>query len=182
MSSTETTATQDWVKQLECPEIQDSLTYLIQKLPDIQKSVQSADELITFGQSFLKDQETIQSFENRLKAYPLNAKTLEAAITLVGKLPMLLQLVETLEQITLFVQNVLGDEQSIDQLMQSFNELPLVEKGKETVGLLEEIKERAESEPQQQVSIFALMKWMKDPTVQKGLHYARAALDVLDQK
>lgn len=182
MSSTETTATKDWLELLERPDIQDSLTYLIHKLPDIQKSVQSADELLTFGQSFIKDQETIQSFENRLKTYPLNADTLEAAVALLGKLPMLLQLIETVEQLTVFVQDVLGDEQSIEQLFQSLNELPLVQKGKETAGLIDEIKEEAQSKPQQQVSLFTLMKWLKDPTVQKGLHYAKAALDVLGKK
>lgn len=180
--STQTENKIDWTKELAQPEIQESLTFLIQKLPDIQQSMQSFEQILTFGQSFLQDKNTIQTIEDRLNVYPINSETVEAGLTLLGKLPMLLQQVELLEQLTVFLQDVLNDEQSLQQINQSLNDLPLVEEGKEVVEIVNEIKARTEMEPQENVSLFTLMKWLKDPTVQKGLHYVKTTLAVLGER
>lgn len=164
------------------PEIQQSLIYLLHKLPDIQQSVQSIENIVTFGQSFLQDKETITSLENRLAAYPINAETVEAGITLLGKLPLILQQVELLEQATVFIQDVLGDDQSLQQINESLNSLPVVEQSKEVVELVNKIKANAEIERQETISIFTLMKWLKNPAVQKGLHYAKSALTILGER
>lgn len=172
----------EWSKELAEPEVQEALSYLIRKLPEIQQSVQSLDEMVTFGKSVLQDQETIDTFEKRLSVYPLNAETLEAGIHLIGKLPMLLQHVEMLEQITVFIQDILGDQQSLEQMNQSISELPFVKEGKSAMEMAQEIKERAATEPRETVSVFTLMRWLKDPTVQQGLHYVKTTLTVLGEK
>ena len=100
----------DLVKELEQPEIKQSLTYLIRKLPDIQQSVESLDKIITFGTAVLQDSETMNSLENRFQTYPVDAEAIEAGIQLIGKLPMLLVQIEMLERITFFIKDVLNDE------------------------------------------------------------------------
>lgn len=172
----------EWTKELEQPEVQESLTYLIRKLPEIQQSVESIDNLVTFGQSVLQDKQTIGSFESRLSTYPIDAEAIEAGIQLIGKLPMLLQHVQLIEQATVFIQDVLGDERSMEQVNASIQDFPLVKEGKEALEIAQEIKNRAEIEPQENISIFALMKWLKDPTVQQGLHVAKTALTVLGER
>lgn len=182
MSIEQATESKDLLSQLEQPEVKESLLYLINKLPDIKQTVESIDTAVTFGQSIIEDKDTTKLFEERLSTYPISFETIEACIQLLGKLPMLLKHVEMLEQLTVFIEDVLGDERSLQQIKTSIQELPLVEEGKEAVQLVSEIKERAKIEPKEQVSIFTLMKWLKEPTVQKGLHYVKVALTVLGEK
>lgn len=182
MSTEHTQSNSDVKTMLDEPEVQQSLLYLIQKLPDIKQAVQSVDSILKFGQAVMQDEETTEMYENRLSTYPIGYETIEAGIVLLGKLPLLLQHVEMIEQVTVFVQDVLGDEQSLEQIAESVSELPGVEEGKGALQLVNEIKERAEVERQEHISIFTLMKWLKDPTVQKGLHYAKTTLTVLGEK
>lgn len=180
--STQSNVNNEWSKELAEPEVQESLHYLIRKLPEIQQSIQSLEEMVTFGKSILQDKESINFFEKRLSLYPVNAETIEAGIHLLGKLPMLLQHVEMLEQVTVFIQDVLGDKQSLEQINQSISDLPFVTEGKGALEMAQEIKERAATEPRENVSVFTLMKWLKDPTLQQGLHYVKTALTVLGEK
>lgn len=182
MSTEQANNKSEIMNELDQPEVKESLLYLIQKLPEIQEAVQSVDSIVKFGQAVMEDSETAKMYEERFSTYPIGYETIEAGIALLGKLPLLLQHVGMIEQITVFVQDVLGDEQSIEQITQSINELPGVEEGKGALQLVNEIKERAEVERQEQVSLFTLMKWLKDPTVQKGLHYAKTALTVIGEK
>lgn len=172
----------EWTEILNEPETKESLTYLIEKLPEIKQSVESIEGMVTFGQTFLQDIDTIDSFENRLKTYPIDAEAIEAGVLLIGKLPLLLQHVQLLEVATIFLQEVFGDEQSMEQVNTSIRELPFVEKALETLDVTKQIKERFNSEPQEKVSIFTMMKWLKDPTVQQGLHVVKTALTVLGER
>ncbi|WP_347861862.1 hypothetical protein U0355_01220 [Salimicrobium sp. PL1-032A] len=171
----------DWMSELEKPEVQESLTQLLKKIPDIQRSIDSAEEMLAFGQSVMKDKEMINDFEERFTYSTLTQENLEALISLLGKLPMLLELAERLEQITVFIENVLGDQTSLDTLFESFSAQPLARRGKEALTMVETIKEKAEATPQQQISIFTVLKWIKDPNVQKGLHYIQTTMDVLNK-
>lgn len=172
----------DWVKELEQPEIKQSLTYLIRKLPDIQQSVESLDKIITFGTAVLQDSETMNSLENRFQTYPVDAEAIEAGIQLIGKLPMLVQQLELLERITFFIQNVLNDEQSMEQINYSIGQLPFVKEGKEALEIAREVKERVQKEQAEKVSLLTMMKWLKDPNVQRGLQFVNTALTILNEK
>lgn len=173
---------QMWTDVWNRTETQESLSYLIEKLPDVKRLVEAIEPVIHFSKAVLEDEQTINQFENRLSAYPINGETIEAGIELLGKLPMLLQHVAMLEQLTVFVQDVLGDEQSLEQIKCSIESLPLVQEGKALTDVVKEVKERAATQPQEPVSIFTLMKWLKDPSVQKGLHFAKTTLDILGEK
>lgn len=172
----------DLVKELEQPEIKQSLTYLIRKLPDIQQSVESLDKIITFGTAVLQDSETMNSLENRFQTYPVDAEAIEAGIQLIGKLPMLLVQIEMLERITFFIKDVLNDEQSMEQINYSIGQLPFVKEGKEAFEIVREVKERVQKEQSEKVSLLTMMKWLKDPNVQRGLQFVNTALTILNEK
>lgn len=172
----------DLVKELEQPEIKQSLTYLIRKLPDIQQSVESLDKIITFGTAVLQDSETMNSLENRFQTYPVDAEAIEAGIQLIGKLPMLLAQIEMLERITFFIKDVLNDEQSMEQINYSIGQLPFVKEGKEAFEIVREVKERVQKEQSEKVSLLTMMKWLKDPNVQRGLQFVNTALTILNEK
>lgn len=171
-----------WTEELNEPEVEESLIYLIRKLPEIQQSVESIENIVTLGQSFLQDKDTIDSFENRLRTYPIDAEAIEAGIMLIGKFPLLLQHVQLIEKATQFIQDVLGDEQSMEQINTSIQQLPFAKEGLDALEVVKEVKERVASEPKENVSIFTMMKWLKDPTVQQGLHVAKTALTVLGER
>jgi len=172
----------NWTEELNEPEVQESLVYLIRKLPEIQQSVESIENIVTLSQSFLQDKDTIDSFESRLRTYPIDAEAIEAGIMLIGKLPLLLQHVQLIEKATLFIQDVLGDEQSMEQINTSIQQLPFAKEGMDAIEVVKEVKKRVPSEPKQNISIFTMMKWLKDPTVQQGLHVAKTALTVLGER
>lgn len=182
MSVQENNVTISWTKELEQPDVQQSLTYLIRKLPEIQQSVESLENVITFGQAVLQDKQTIDSIENRINTYPIDVEAIEAGIQLIGKLPMLLQHVQLIEQLTTFVQDVLGDEQSMEQINTSIEQLPFVKEGKDALEIVQEVKKRTELESRESISIFTMMKWLKDPTVQQGLHIVKTTLTVLGER
>lgn len=171
----------EWTEELSDPEVQQSLAYLIRKLPELQQSVESINNIVTFGESFLQDKQTINSFENRLQTYPIDAEAIEAGIQLIGKLPMLLQHVQLIEQVTVFIQDILGDEQSMEQVNTSIQQLPFIKEGQEALEVAKEVKNRIDIEPRETISIFTMMKWLKDPTVQQGLHVVKTALTVLGE-
>lgn len=180
--SVQKNSSNDWIAELNEPEVKESLTYLIHKLPEIQQSVESMEKFATFGQSFLQDKQTIDSFENRLSTYPIDAEAIEAGILLIGKLPLLLQHVQLIKTATVFIQDVLGDEQSMEQVSTSIQNLPFVKEGQEALEIAKDVKSRIAHEPKETISIFTMMKWLKDPTVQQGLHVIKTILTVLGER
>ena len=169
-------------KELEQPEIQQALTNLIGALPKIDKSLQSLDNLTVFSQAFLTDRQSIDTLENRLKTYPIDSNAIEAGIQLVGKLPMLLQLVELLEGVVFFVQDVLSDEQSMEQINASINQFKFVQQSRDAVDIAKEVKNRLEVDSVETISLFTILRWLKDPTVQQGLRIVKTTLAVLGQR
>jgi len=172
----------DWLNELDKPEVQESLAQLIKKLPDIQRSLNSVEGMLKFGQSVTEDSDIIEQFEEQLTYSSINQTNIEALIKLLGKLPMLLEWIEKLEQAAVFIENVLGDQESLETLFESLSNQPVVQQGKDTWSVVQTIKERVESTPQEQVSIFTVLKWIKDPNVQKSLRYIQTTMDVLNKK
>jgi len=95
---------------------------------------------------------------------------------------MLLQHIQLIETTNVFIQDLLGDEQSMEQVNTSISQLPFVQKGVEALDIAKEVNERVANEPEEKVSIFTMMKWLKDPTVQQGLHVVKTALTVLGER
>lgn len=174
---------QQLITELGKPEVQDSLTSLLSKLPEIEKSLHSVSNIVDFGQSVVEDKTVVNKYDQLASTYNINIETVTAIVALFEKLPKLVQLIEQLENIIDFVTAVLNDEKSTEYLINNAKEQadPYLKKGKQGIELLEQIQVRAESNPQN-ISLFSLMKWIKDPAVQKGLNYAQATIDILNEK
>lgn len=174
---------QDWVDELNKPEVQASLQKLIEKLPDLTAKIEQADHLLTFGQSVLEDERTMEKVKTKVDSINIDMNTLEAALRLLEKLPLLLELMEKLETVVRFAENVLADEKSIAYLQNSVEEYtePIREKVEKGQSLWEEVQAKAEANTQH-ISLFIVLKWMKDPSVQRILSYVQALIETLPKK
>ncbi|WP_158737769.1 hypothetical protein [Alteribacillus sp. YIM 98480] len=170
----------DWELQLSDPEIQESLTILLQKLPRIKEAVLFSERAIDFVAAVSQDEETLQKFignaGKELSAYHLNEESLRSLTTLIKKLPNIIKVVSVLEDLLEFGKNVLQDDDSLDYIKEGMEEMATP-----IFSPLKEAKERTEQD-NQQVSIFTLLKWLKEPQVQKGLKYVHALLEVYSEK
>lgn len=174
-------ANHEWMDELKRPEIQSALTNLIRQLPELERTFHSIEQITQFSKHISEDTATMKAFEQRFQLSRINEESFDALITILGKLPILLQIIELMEQITLFIKNVLADEQSMEQIKASLLELPLINQRKEAKELIATIQERKNS-IDHSISIFTIMKWIKEPKVQNYLKYIQATLDVLQQK
>ncbi|TCT24557.1 uncharacterized protein DUF1641 [Melghiribacillus thermohalophilus] len=106
--------------------------------------------------------------------------TLEAGMKLLEKLPRLVEMVEKLEIAVEFIENVLRDQESMDYLQDSAKAYmePVRRRVDDGLNFWKEVQAKAETN-KQHISIFTIMKWMKDPNVQKGLSYVQAIMDTM---
>lgn len=169
--------------QLNQPETQKALVQLLANLPTYQKNLQQLDELIAFGTAVLQDEQAIEKYDNLIQSYNLNIETVQALINLLEKLPRLNELIETLDNVISFAESALKDEETMDYAINSIQSYtdPIVEKGKQGMDIAKEIKQDAQMH-EEPISIFQMMKWMKEPSVQQGLRYVRAALTAFNNK
>lgn len=170
----------DWTDELDSKEVQDSLQVLLSKLPDLVSKLEQADRVLAFGEAVMKDERTIETIKTKIDQTNLSLDTLEAAVRLLEKLPMLLELIERIEPLIAFADNVLSDKQSIEYLQSSVEEYvePIREKADKGKALWKETQLNAEMNTQH-ISIFTVLKWMKDPSVQKGLSYMQGFIEAL---
>lgn len=171
------------ISELEKREVQESLTSLLRKLPELEESIDSVSNIFEFGKAVFDDKETLHKYDQLVSTYNLNLDTVTAIVALIEKLPKLVERVEQLENIIDFATAVVQDKKSTEYLLNDAKEYvdPIVGKGKEGMAFIQQVQSRAESNPQT-ISLFTLAKWIKDPAVQKGLNYAQAAIDVLNEK
>ncbi|WLR51706.1 hypothetical protein LC040_02025 [Bacillus tianshenii] len=169
----------DWIELLEKDEIRQSLQILLEKLPQFVDAILSVEQLLEVATVVLKDKQTTEQYIQKLEGLNINVDTIEALLQLIEKLPVLMKWLSKAEEVGTFAEAVVKDEQSLASLKNSVEELinPAKGKAQEGVSLLTEVKQRAESS-QGQISIFTIMRWLKDPTVQKTLSYVQAFLEV----
>lgn len=79
-------AKQDWVDELNKPEVQASLQKLIEKLPEITTKIEQAEHLLAFGQSVLDDERTLAKVKTKLEYSNIDINTLEAGFRLLEKI------------------------------------------------------------------------------------------------
>jgi len=171
------------LEQLKQPDVQAALVSLLVQLPTYEKNLQAIGNVVSFGQAVLQDQQAIQKYDELVRSYNLNFETVEALVGLLEKMPKLLQMINQLENVLDFATTVLADQQTIDYAtasIQSYTE-PVLEKGKQGLSLIKEIQQQAEAATEP-VKLFTIMKWLKDPSVQKSLKYVQATLQVLNKQ
>jgi len=165
------------------PEVQESLTVLIQKLPQIKEMVLSAEKAAVLVSSIAQDQSSLkqlgEKWDQLTQTHQINEETWKALIALLDKLPTLLAMVETLEKVQIFVQSLLQDKSSLEHLGESIKSYltPVTEK----LDLVKEARERAKRN-QANISFFTIIGWLKEPAVQEFLRFISALLQVWSEK
>ncbi|WP_052947475.1 DUF1641 domain-containing protein [Aneurinibacillus tyrosinisolvens] len=174
-----------WLNELSNPEIQEALATLIRKLPQITDAMEKAEQGIEMVSAFASDAESINYLAGRvspLSKMALSQENLEALTVIIEKLPSIAKSVALLERVSSLVEPLANRDMLIAvtetvELVTS----PVKERVQDGASIVKEAKERAERN-QSTVSIFGLMKMLKDPAVQKGIKFVQALLDVLSEK
>lgn len=168
---------QSLLEKLNDPETSDSLERLLELLPSIVEKVEKLDRLIEIAEAVLEDDSTVERLKLKFDHSNIDVNTLESGYRLLGKLPFLLKVTEKFEQTALFAEEVIKDEKSIDYIIrQADNQLaPL----KERFFLGKEIWERVTFEAEKNrrpITVFTMMKWIKEPQVQRFLSHVQALI------
>ncbi|AIQ17728.1 MULTISPECIES: DUF1641 domain-containing protein [Paenibacillus] len=113
----------------------------------------------------------------------LKPEVQESLTTLIEQLPQLTQLVGVLTKSMDFVQSVASDEVLKNDTVGAIKEIaePVVGSVKNMAATVIEAKDRA-NESSETISVFGMMKMIKDPQVQKLLRFMNAYLQVSGER
>jgi uncharacterized protein YjgD (DUF1641 family) len=169
---------------LNNPDVQASLVLALEKLPMVMEQYASIERALGFVTAVLKDKESLTNLMGGLKQelppVTLDRETLVALLTLLDKLPKLVRYVTLLETGADFVESILTDKESMKYLLDDAKEWvePWESKVRQTLSHVEVARKRAESD-NTPVSVFSLMKLLKEPAAQRGVHFLKAFLEVV---
>lgn len=179
---------QSVVKTLEQEEQLQSLQYIADQLPQITNFIQTVEGQLSFITSSLQDVQSIgvivDDMEKKVEQLHINKAHIDAILELTHLLPRLVPMMEQVDKIASFAESVFSDERTVDQLITTTTEtayelLPI----KDSKEIMDETKATFEQRKNQSdISIFGLMKMLKEPVVQDGLKYADALITVLNKR
>lgn len=114
----------------------------------------------------------------------LNPEVQQSLTVLVDNLPKLAEMVTLMTKAYDFAQNVATDKVLINDFASGIGEFvkPVQEKAKGIAQAAMEAGERSQETANTTVGIFAIIKMLKDPEVQKTLRFAQAFLNVLAER
>ncbi|WP_339313891.1 DUF1641 domain-containing protein [Paenibacillus sp. FSL M7-0896] len=113
----------------------------------------------------------------------LKPEVQQSLILLVEQLPQITQMVSVLSKSLDFVQSVATDEVLKNDTVGAIKEMagPVVGTAKNLAATVIEAKDRADASSET-VSLFGMMKMIKDPQVQKALRFMNAYLQVSGER
>lgn len=113
----------------------------------------------------------------------LKPEVQQSLTALVDNLPKLTEMVNTLTKTYDVVQSLASDKVFVNDIKAGFSGVmgPVVGKTKQAAAAAMEAGERVKKD-NSTVSVFGLLKMLKDPNVQKALKFSQAYLDVLNEK
>lgn len=173
--------------QLESEEQLASLQYLVEKLPTFVDSLKVAEDKLAFVTASMQDERSLKMIaaetEEKIERLHIDESHINAMMDLVQLLPCLAPVVQQLDNVMSFAQSVWGDKRTVDQLLtttkETVNLYVPIDKGQE---IIEETKEEfARTKDSAPISVFGLMKMIKDPVVQDGLKMAQIFLTVANK-
>lgn len=168
------------LQELKQPETEQAIFALLANLPKYQHSLETICNFIDFAQSILEDKQTINKYEELFRSYNIDIQTVEALIGLLEKLPRLVELIEQFDNLLSFIEAILNDKESTRYLEESVKSYtkPVLGKVKEILSVWNDIQAYTEHQSEA-ITLFTMMKWIKDPSVQQLLKYVQATLVVL---
>lgn len=164
-----------------------SLQYLVEKLPTFVETLKVAEDKLDFITSSLQDEQSLKvianDVEEKIERLHLTEQHVNAVMDLMQLLPRLTPLVQQLDNIAAFAESVWSDKRTVDQLLTTTKEtvnlyLPL-DQGQEILTATKE--EFARTKNNAPISVFGLMKMIKDPVVQDGLKMMQAFLTTMNK-
>lgn len=189
MTMTESTMdrSQELLDALGDARLQQALITALEKVPKMVEQYTALEKTVDFIQEVVSDRASasylIEGIKSDLPDVTLNRDTLNAMLMLMDKLPKLVETLSALEKFMDLGQAVLNDKESINHLMNGAKDLvePIQTKVKSTLSMVEEAKERAK-EDSSPVTVFAMLKLLKDPNVQYGFHFVKALVSVMSER
>lgn len=162
----------------------ESLQYLVEKLPELASSVQMIEDKMDFATAALNDhhslRSTVNEIENKIEQLRFNEEHFNAIIDMMHLLPKFVPMMEQADRLMDFAQNVMEDEKTTQSFIDGINEVVPLKKGAE---ILEKTTEHfQQNEDTTPISIFGLMRMLKDPTVQHSLKYMQSLLYVVGKE
>jgi uncharacterized protein YjgD (DUF1641 family) len=173
------------LNELSSPQVQEALVALIQKLPQIKDAVDKAEQGIAALSHLPMGTESLNYLAERadqVSKLALNKENLEALGVIIEKLPNIAKMMTLLDRITPFLEFV-GNEEFVLALSEVFGVVtaPVKERVQDGISIVKEAKERA-AKNNTTLSIFGLLKMLKDPAVQNGIKFTQALMDVVAEK
>ena len=187
MSDATTTHAASWQTVLSQPETERALLRLIEALPLWSERLEKLDQTLSFAEEVLKDKDSmnymLEGLQADLPPVTLDKETVFALVKLMDKLPKLVSVLEKIEPAFDFAMAVTEDKDALSYLYEGAVSYvqPALHKAEEAKTIVEEIKKRAQAD-RTPVTIFGLLKMLKDPLVQDVLITARTALAVLGER
>ncbi|AMA72964.1 MULTISPECIES: DUF1641 domain-containing protein [Aneurinibacillus] len=175
-----------WINELSNPEVQEALAMLIQKLPQVKEAIVKVEQGVEVVSAFASDTDSINYLAERVDRFSklaLNKENMEALAVMIESLPRIAKCVTLLDRLFSTIEPLITDKESLAYLADTVKLVttPVTERVQEGVSIVKEAKERA-AQNQTNISIFGLLKLLKDPTVQDGLKFVQALLEVLSEK
>lgn len=175
------------VVMLSKPEIQSNIVNALEKLPDFLEKYDALDRMLTFANEVIKDKASMDyllgSLKGELPPVQLGRETLESAVLLLDKLPKIAKYVQVMVRVCDMAEAMAADKQSVEYLVNGAKQMvePWNLKVREGLSIVQEAKKRASNDTSS-VTVFSLLKLLKDPSVQKGLHLIKAFLAILEER
>lgn len=129
--------------------------------------------------SLVEEKQTLDVLDQLMKP-----EVQQSLTVLVDNLPKLAEMVTLMTKAYDFAQNIATDKVLINDFAQGIGEFvkPVQEKAKGIAAAAIEAGERSQEAAGSTVGLFAMLKMLKDPEVQKTLRFAQAFLSVLSER
>lgn len=173
----------DVLKGLEQDKQIESLAYLVEKLPDLVDTMKVVEDKADFLISSLSDQQSLsvlaEDTEKKINDLQIDETHFDAILKMTHMLPRLVPMMEQMDNIVAFLEDVATDEKTVSMLIDGMNDIVPI---KESTEILEETNKHFKANSNQSdISIFGLMKMLKDPVIQDGLKYTQSLLHVVNK-
>ena len=172
------------LKSLEQEKQVESLAYLVEKLPGLVDTMKVVEDKADFLIDALTDQKSLSLIaaetENKINDLQIDETHFDAILKMTHMLPRLVPMMEQMDNIAAFLEDVATDEKTVSMLIDGVNDVVPIKEGAE---ILDEANAHfKENAAQPDISIFGLMKMLKDPVVQDGLKYTQSLLHVINKR
>ncbi|SIT05827.1 DUF1641 domain-containing protein [Alicyclobacillus vulcanalis] len=164
------------------PDFQAKFVRVIERLAEWDEALGDLPSAIAFGRELMQDQESLRYLiESASEEIPLHVHrdTLVALAQVLNALPSLVELMKPLLPLVEFAKEVLEDRASVDYLFQSLGaELQPVKRVVDEVRATAREAREVAAQDRSPVTVWSLIRLLKEPMVQKGLRYAKAFVQV----